>query len=96
MWSGVPGVDQAGRRLELGHLRADDLGRTVWAFGADQYGELGNGTSSQTGSYFTPVQVIFPASGPHRRSLANPMPYDTAIAIDVERPRLGLGGQRRL
>lgn len=51
----------------------------VWAVGANQYGELGDG--STTNSFTTAVQVQFPA-GVTITSLANPEPYDTAIAMD--------------
>jgi alpha-tubulin suppressor-like RCC1 family protein len=53
---------------------------TVWAWGVGSYGELGNG---KTPAYdTTAVQVDFPA-GIKVSSLANPMPFDGALAIDT-------------
>ena len=52
----------------------------VWAWGVGGYGELGNG---KTPAYDTnAVQVDFPA-GIRISSLANPMPFDGALAIDT-------------
>ena len=65
---------------------------TVWAWGVASYGELGNGTTSP---YSTrAVKVDFPA-GVKIVGLANPMPFDGALAIDSQRPRVGMGPQRR-
>jgi alpha-tubulin suppressor-like RCC1 family protein len=51
----------------------------VFAWGVNNYGELGNGTTSP---YETrAVQVEFP-SGVTIATLANPMPFDGALAID--------------
>lgn len=51
----------------------------VWAWGVDTYGELGNGT---TNPYTTrAARVDFPA-GVKITALANPMPFDGALAID--------------
>jgi alpha-tubulin suppressor-like RCC1 family protein len=63
---------------------------TVWAFGANQYGELGIGTISTPKSFLKPVQVHFP-SGIKIAQLVNPMPYDTAIAIDTTGHAWGWG-----
>ncbi len=63
---------------------------TVWAFGANQYGELGIGTVSTPKSLLKPVQVHFP-SGIKIAQLVNPMPYDTAIAIDTTGHAWGWG-----
>lgn len=52
----------------------------VWAVGAGQYGELGDGGT--TNSFTTAVRVHFPA-GIKIASLPDPMPYDTAFAIDA-------------
>jgi alpha-tubulin suppressor-like RCC1 family protein len=52
---------------------------TVWAWGVGSYGELGDG---KTPPYDTrAVRVDFPA-GVKVTSLANPMPFDGALAID--------------
>ena len=52
---------------------------TVWAWGVASFGELGDG---QDPSYSTrAVEVQFPA-GVRIASLANPMPFDGALAID--------------
>ncbi len=51
----------------------------VWAWGVANYGELGNGTDP---AYSTrAVRVAFPA-GVRIVTLANPMPFDGALAID--------------
>lgn len=49
---------------------------TVWAWGVDNYGELGNGTT--TGYKTQAVQVSFPA-GVRIVALPNPMPFDGEI-----------------
>jgi alpha-tubulin suppressor-like RCC1 family protein len=61
---------------------------TVWAFGANHRGELGNGTT--TNSFATPVQVKFPA-GVTIASLPTPMPYSTGLAIDTSGTVWGWG-----
>ena len=56
-------------------------GGAVWAWGVASYGELGNGEHP---AYSTrAVKVEFPA-GVRITSLANPMPFDGALAIDAE------------
>ena len=60
----------------------------VWAFGANKYGELGNGTT--TNSFTTPVQVRFP-SGVTIASLPSPMPFATGMAIDTTGHAWGWG-----
>lgn len=61
---------------------------TVWAWGVASYGELGNGT---TPPYSTrAVKVQFPA-GVRIRRLANPMPFDGALAIDTHGHAWGWG-----
>jgi alpha-tubulin suppressor-like RCC1 family protein len=51
----------------------------VWAWGVNVYGEVGDGTTSP---YVTQaVKVVFPA-GVVIAALANPMPFDGALAID--------------
>lgn len=60
----------------------------VWAWGVANYGELGNGTDS---SYSTrAVEVEFPTSV-KIASLANPMPFDGALAIDEHGHAWGWG-----
>ncbi|MGP8063865.1 MAG: RCC1-like domain-containing protein [Acidimicrobiales bacterium] len=51
----------------------------VWAWGVNVYGELGDGTASPFAT--RAVKVDFPA-GVKITSLANPMPFDGALAID--------------
>ena len=51
----------------------------VFAWGVNNYGELGNGTTSPYETHA--VQVEFP-SGVTIATLANPMPFDGALAID--------------
>ncbi len=51
----------------------------VWAWGAGQFGALGNGTAPAVSK--TPVRVDFP-KGVTITSLPTPMPYDTGMAID--------------
>jgi alpha-tubulin suppressor-like RCC1 family protein len=52
---------------------------TVWAWGVDNYGELGNGTTTLDKTQA--VQVSFPA-GVRITALPDPMPFDGALAID--------------
>jgi alpha-tubulin suppressor-like RCC1 family protein len=52
---------------------------SVWAWGAGSQGELGNGSTAAVAS--TAVKVQFRA-GVKITSLANPMPYNAALAID--------------
>jgi alpha-tubulin suppressor-like RCC1 family protein len=51
----------------------------VWAWGVDNYGELGNGTVKPDS--VQAVRVSFP-EGVKIVALANPMPFDGALAID--------------
>jgi alpha-tubulin suppressor-like RCC1 family protein len=53
----------------------------VWAWGAGQFGGLGNGTSPAV--QVQPVQVQFPA-GIRIASLPSPTPYDAGMAIDTK------------
>jgi alpha-tubulin suppressor-like RCC1 family protein len=54
---------------------------TVWAWGVASYGELGNGTHPAYST--TAVRVDVPAEV-RIVSLANPMPFDGALAIDSQ------------
>lgn len=60
----------------------------VWAWGVDSYGELGNGTTSPYSA--RAVRVGFPA-GVKITALANPMPFDGALAIDSAGQAWGWG-----
>ncbi|HTX01293.1 MAG TPA: hypothetical protein VMD59_21090 [Acidimicrobiales bacterium] len=61
---------------------------TVWAWGAGGVGELGN---ARTSDYTRrPVEVLFPP-GVRISFLANPMPYDSAIAVDMHGHAWGWG-----
>jgi alpha-tubulin suppressor-like RCC1 family protein len=60
----------------------------VWAWGVDNYGELGNGTTSPHS--VQAVRVSFPA-GVRIITLANPMPFDGALAIDSRGHAWGWG-----
>jgi alpha-tubulin suppressor-like RCC1 family protein len=62
--------------------------REVWAWGVDNYGELGNGTA-KTDSVQA-VQVSFP-KGVRIVALPNPMPFDGALAIDSSGHAWGWG-----
>ncbi len=87
--SGIPGTikEIATSNSDTYVLTTDG---TVWAFGANQYGELGNGSTAPPSSYLTPVQVDLPA-GIKIAHLADPMPYDTAIVIDTNGHAWGWG-----
>ena len=61
---------------------------TVWAWGAGGQGELGNGTTSRYTE--RAVAVRFPP-GVRIVSLANPMPFDTGLAIDTQGNAWGWG-----
>jgi alpha-tubulin suppressor-like RCC1 family protein len=62
---------------------------TVWAWGGEAQGALGNGTSG-TGYEYTPVQVQFPA-GVSIALLPSPMPQKTGMAIDTNGNAWGWG-----
>jgi alpha-tubulin suppressor-like RCC1 family protein len=60
----------------------------VWAWGVASFGELGNGTRP---AYSTrAVKVDFP-TGVRIATLANPMPFDGALAIDTQGHAWGWG-----
>jgi alpha-tubulin suppressor-like RCC1 family protein len=72
-----------GRVVQIATSNSDGYALTsnggVWAWGVASYGELGNGTHP---AYSTrAVKVDFPA-GVRIIALANPMPFDGALAID--------------
>jgi alpha-tubulin suppressor-like RCC1 family protein len=72
-----------GRVVQIATSNSDGYALTsnggVWAWGVASYGELGNGTHP---AYSTrAVKVDFPA-GVRITALANPMPFDGALAID--------------
>lgn len=86
----VAGID--GRVVQIATSNSDGYALTssgtVWAWGVASYGELGNGTKP---AYSTrAVQVDFPA-GVRITSLANPMPFDGALAIDAHGRAWGWG-----
>jgi alpha-tubulin suppressor-like RCC1 family protein len=60
----------------------------VWAWGVASYGELGNGKTPPYSS--NAVRVEFP-TGVRIVALANPMPFDGALAIDSHRQAWGWG-----
>ena len=79
----VPGI--SGQVVQIATSNSDGYALTssgaVWAWGVASYGELGNGEhpAYSTGA----VKVEFP-SGVRISSLANPMPFDGALAIDSQ------------
>ncbi|MGH2872616.1 MAG: RCC1-like domain-containing protein [Solirubrobacteraceae bacterium] len=82
----------AGRVVQIATSNSDGYALTssgaVWAWGVGGYGELGNG---KTPPYSTrAVQVRFPA-GVRITRLANPMPFDDALAIDSHGHAWGWG-----
>jgi alpha-tubulin suppressor-like RCC1 family protein len=77
----VPGI--SGQVVQIATSNSDgyalNSNGAVWAWGVASYGELGNGEHP---AYSTrAVKVEFP-SGVRISSLANPMPFDGALAID--------------
>ena len=86
----VAGV--SGRVVQIATSNSDGYALTssgaVWAWGVASYGELGNGTHP---AYSTrAVRVAFPA-GVRIVTLANPMPFDGALAIDSQGHAWGWG-----
>ena len=82
----------AGHVVQIATSNSDGYALTsagqVWAWGVASYGELGDG---QTAPYSTrAVRVDFPA-GVKIVSLANPMPFDGALAIDSHGHAWGWG-----
>ena len=81
-----------GRVVQVATSNSDGYALTsngiVWAWGVASYGELGNGTHP---AYSTrAIKVDFPA-GVRITSLANPMPFDGALAIDAHGHAWGWG-----
>jgi alpha-tubulin suppressor-like RCC1 family protein len=62
----------------------------VWAWGTAKYGGLGTGSTYKQTYVATPVQVQFPG-GVTIASLPDPMPFDTAMAIDTNGNAWGWG-----
>jgi alpha-tubulin suppressor-like RCC1 family protein len=79
--AGVPGtiVQISGSDRDMYALTSAG---TVWAWGGEAQGALGNGTTG-TGYDSTPVQVQFP-TGVSIASLPSPMPQKTGMAIDTK------------
>jgi alpha-tubulin suppressor-like RCC1 family protein len=80
--TGIPGtieqVDTSNAATYV--LETNGTQGTVYAFGANGRGELGNGT--KTSSFSTPVQVQFPP-GVSIAWLPSPMPFSTGMAVDT-------------
>jgi len=77
----VTGIE--GKVVQIATSNSDSYALTssgeVWAWGVDNYGELGNGTVKPDS--VQPARVNFP-EGVRIVSLPNPMPFDGALAID--------------
>jgi alpha-tubulin suppressor-like RCC1 family protein len=82
----------SGRIVQIATSNSDSYALTasgaVWAWGLDNYGELGDGTTASPVT--RAVRVSFPAGVTIAR-LANPMPFDGAIAIDSRGRAWGWG-----
>jgi alpha-tubulin suppressor-like RCC1 family protein len=76
-------VGISGKVVQIATSNSDGYALTstgaVWAWGVGSYGELGDGKAPPYDT--AAVQVEFPA-GVKVASLANPMPFDGALAID--------------
>lgn len=85
--AGIPG-----RVVEVATSNSDTYALTstgaVWAWGADGFGELGDGLSELASA--RPVRVQFPA-GVTITSLPNPTPYDAGLAVDTKGDAWGWG-----
>jgi alpha-tubulin suppressor-like RCC1 family protein len=77
--SGIPGVIE---QISASNAASYALTKTgvVWAWGAGQFGALGNGTTPAYSA--RAVRVTFPR-GVTIKTLASPMPYDAGLAIDT-------------
>ena len=86
----VPGI--VGRVVEVATSNSDGyaltFNGTVWAWGVASYGELGNGTHP---AYSTRAVKVDVPAGARIVSLANPMPFDGALAIDSHGHTWGWG-----
>jgi alpha-tubulin suppressor-like RCC1 family protein len=82
----------SGRIVQIATSNSDSYALTasgaVWAWGLDNFGELGNGTTA--GPVTRAARVSFPA-GVRIARLANPMPFDGALAIDSRGRAWGWG-----
>ncbi len=82
----------SGRVVQIATSNSDGYALTsngaVWAWGVASDGELGNGTHPASST--RAVRVDFPA-GVAITSLANPMPFDAALAIDAQGHLWGWG-----
>jgi alpha-tubulin suppressor-like RCC1 family protein len=85
--SGIPGTIVQVSASNSDTYFLTSIGK-VWAIGADQYGELGNGAT--VNSFTKPVSVQFPL-GVTIKALPSPMPYDTGLAIDSRGNAWGWG-----
>jgi alpha-tubulin suppressor-like RCC1 family protein len=88
----TPVAGISGRIVQIATSNSDGYALTsdgvVWAWGVASLGELGNGTHL---AYSTrAVKVDFPA-GVRVTTLANPMPFDGALAIDSQGHAWGWG-----
>ncbi len=88
----TPVAGTSGRIVQIATSNSNGYALTsngvVWAWGVASFGELGNGTRPV---YSTrAVKVDFPA-GVRITTLANPMPFDGALAIDSQGHAWGWG-----
>jgi alpha-tubulin suppressor-like RCC1 family protein len=88
----TPVAGISGRIVQIATSNSDGYALTsdgvVWAWGVASFGELGNGTRP---AYSTrAVKVGFP-TGVRIATLANPMPFDGALAIDTQGHAWGWG-----
>jgi alpha-tubulin suppressor-like RCC1 family protein len=86
----VPGI--AGRVVEVATSNSDGYALTsngtVWAWGVASFGELGDGAHP---AYSTRAVKVDVPAGVRIVSLANPMPFDGALAIDSHGNMWGWG-----
>jgi alpha-tubulin suppressor-like RCC1 family protein len=88
----TPVAGISGRIVQIATSNSDGYVLTsdgaVWAWGVASFGELGNG--SQPAYSTRAVKVDFP-TGVRIATLANPMPFDGALAIDAQGHAWGWG-----